>query len=250
MILLCANRAGRTRFVSLSAAIAFLAASATASPADIGIAARYPGDKNIGSDPDVILADDFEAYTQPSDLTAKWKVFGAASGNVGISTAEHFAGAKSVEFDLPVSTTEHGYSVNKLLSPGIDTMFCRVYMKWDAGYSVATSNHNGIAMTGGTNPMTGVAPNGSDFFVLLTQNNNIRGEAPPGLVARVCLLAEATATMGRPLVPGRTRFSNHGLPRLQAVAELPAAARPLVLLREDDQAQHAGEERRRSQGVG
>ena len=49
---------------------------------------------------------------------------------------------------------------------------------------------------------------------------------------------------------GRTRFSNHGLPRLQAVAELLAAARPLVLLREDDQAQHAGEERRRSQGVG
>src|SRR6185312_5721691 len=132
MILLCANRAGRTRFVSLSAAIAFLAASATATLADIGIAARYPGDKNIGSDPDVILADDFEAYTQPSDLTAKWKVFGGASGNVGISTAERFAGQKSVEFDLPVSTTEHGYSVNKLLSPGIDTMFCRVYMKWDA----------------------------------------------------------------------------------------------------------------------
>ena len=60
MILLCANRAGRTRFVSLSAAITFLAASATAVLADSGIAARYPNDKGIGSDPDVILADDFE----------------------------------------------------------------------------------------------------------------------------------------------------------------------------------------------
>src|SRR5207253_2709660 len=69
---------------------------------------------------------------------------------------------------------------NKLLSPGFDTLFCRVYMKWDAGYSVSSSNHNGICMNGGTNPMTGVAPNGSDFFVTMVQNNNIRGEAPPG----------------------------------------------------------------------
>ena len=63
MILLCANRARRTGFVSFSAGIIFLAASATATLADIGIAARYPGDKNIASDPAVILADDFEGYT-------------------------------------------------------------------------------------------------------------------------------------------------------------------------------------------
>src|SRR5689334_11957957 len=33
-----------------------------------GIAARYPGDVGIASDPDVIFADDFESYTQTSDL--------------------------------------------------------------------------------------------------------------------------------------------------------------------------------------
>ena len=180
MILLCANRAGRTRFVSLSAAIAFLAASATATLADIGIAARYPGDKNIGSDPDVILADDFEPYNVPNDLTAKWKVSGVNSGNVIISTGEHYAGAKSIEFDLPISTVEHGYGINKLLSPSYDTLYHRAYMKWDAGYNVNSSNHNGICMKGGDNPMTGQAPTGYDFFVLLVQNNDIKGEGPPG----------------------------------------------------------------------
>ena len=107
MILLCANRAGRTRFVSLSAAIAFLAASATATLADIGIAARYPGDKNIASDPDVILADDFESYTSPSQLTTKW----SGSNAVRIcgsppKPGNYYAGGKALEMQLPISTTE------------------------------------------------------------------------------------------------------------------------------------------------
>ena len=70
MILLCANRTRRTRFVSFSAAIAFLTAGVTATLADFGIAARYH--KNIASDPAVIFADDFESYTSPSQLTTKW----------------------------------------------------------------------------------------------------------------------------------------------------------------------------------
>ena len=44
--------------------------TATATPA--GIAARYPGDNNIASDPDVIFADDFESYSSANDLTRKW----------------------------------------------------------------------------------------------------------------------------------------------------------------------------------
>jgi len=177
MILLCANRAGRTRFVSLSAAIAFLAASATATLADIGIAARYPGDKNIGNDPAVILADDFESYADTTGLAAKWKVDWVRY--MQISTAQHFAGAKSIEMQLDVSTTERGMSLTKVLSPTLDTLYHRVYMKWDAGYNIDSSNHNGISMNGGVNPMTGQAPTGYDFFVLLVQNNDIRGEGPP-----------------------------------------------------------------------
>ena len=44
----------------------------TTAPADIGIAAAYPGDKNIASDPAVIFADDFESYTSPDQAIAKW----------------------------------------------------------------------------------------------------------------------------------------------------------------------------------
>src|SRR5438552_10425198 len=64
----------RTKFVSFSAVITFLTSSATpkTAPADIGIAAAYPGDKNIASDPAVIFADDFESYTAPADAVAKW----------------------------------------------------------------------------------------------------------------------------------------------------------------------------------
>jgi len=59
----------RAGFVSFSAVIIFLTPSA---PADSGIAARYPGDKNIAADPDVMFADDFESYTSASQVTNKW----------------------------------------------------------------------------------------------------------------------------------------------------------------------------------
>jgi hypothetical protein len=169
---------GYKGLVLFSAVITFLAPGLAR--AQSGIAARYPGDKNIGNDPAVILADDFEPYNVPNDLTAKWKVSGVNSGNVKISTGEHYAGAKSIEFDLPISTAEHGYGINKLLSPAHDILYHRAYMKWDAGYNVNSSNHNGICMKGGKNPMTGQAPTGYDFFVLLVQNNDIKGEGPPG----------------------------------------------------------------------
>ena len=54
-------------------------------------------------------------------------------------------------------------------------------MKWDAGYNVNASNHNGIRMKRRqVIPMTGHAPTGYDFFVLLVQNNDRRNEGPPG----------------------------------------------------------------------
>ena len=99
MILLCANRTRRTRFVSFSAAIAFLTAGVTATLADIGIAARYPGDKNIASDPAVIFADDFESYTSPSQLTTKWDgAYQLPNIRIATEAGNFFAGSKSLEF--------------------------------------------------------------------------------------------------------------------------------------------------------
>jgi hypothetical protein len=56
--------------------------------------------------------------------------------------------------------------------------------------------------------------------------------------------------MGRSLVSQRRWFSHNRTPEFQAAAQLPAAARPLVLLRDDDPTQHAGEQQRRSEGMG
>src|SRR6266550_4665340 len=118
MILLCANRARCTRFVSFSVGIIFLTASATATLADLGIAVRYPEDKKIASDPAVIFADDFESYTSPSQLTTKWDgAYQLPNIRIATEAGNFFAGSKSLEFSLPISTAEVSNSLKKNLSP-------------------------------------------------------------------------------------------------------------------------------------
>ena len=185
MILLCANRAGPTRFVSFSAAIAFLAASVTATLADIGIAARYPGDKNISSDPDVILADDFESYTSTGQLTSsgKWSSVSGSGLALGSGT---FAGSKSIEMTLPIDTAEHLYEMRKNLATEQDVIYVRAYTKFDSGFDVETSSHNGLAVHAHYPGSSGVPapPDGTGFFTAALQNNAterpLTGENQPG----------------------------------------------------------------------
>src|SRR5437773_6577221 len=116
----------RTKFVSFSAVITFLTSSATptTAPADIGIAAAYPGDKNIASDPAVIFADDFESYTTPADAKAKWGNGGwVANMRIATESANVYSGSKAIEFSLPISTTEESCALVKVLSPEQDTVF-------------------------------------------------------------------------------------------------------------------------------
>src|SRR6266480_3282383 len=186
MILLCANRTRRTRFVSFSAAIAFLTAGVTATLADIRIAARYPGDKNIASDPAVIFADDFESYTSPSQLTTKWDgAYQLPNIRIAAEAGNFFSGSKALEFSLPISTVEVANSLRKRLSPEQNTVFFRAYTKFDSGYSVTTSNHNGLRLSA-KYPGPGIIPpaDGTGFFLFLLQNNilgtALAGETSPG----------------------------------------------------------------------
>src|SRR5438046_7506114 len=123
--------------MSFSAVITFVTSSAmpTTAPADIGIAAAYPGDKNIASDPAVILADDFESYTSPDQAITRWGG-GNAPQRMRIATeADHvFAGKKSIEMALPISTVEISDSLWRVLSPEQDTVFMRAYQKFDPTY--------------------------------------------------------------------------------------------------------------------
>jgi hypothetical protein len=160
--------------------------SAKGAGADSGIAARYPGDKNIGNDPAVIFADDFESYTSPNELRNKWdNVYQLQNIRLATEAGNFFAGSKALEFSLPITATEVANSLGKDFSPGYDTLFLRAYTKFDPGYMVNGSNHNGLRLSANY-PGPGIMPpaDGTGFFLFLLQNNilgNFRpGEAVPG----------------------------------------------------------------------
>jgi hypothetical protein len=159
----------------------------TATPIDgSGIASRYSGDKNIASDPTVIFADDFESYTSVDQIRARW---GGGGGlvrmRIATEDANVFSGNKSVEFTIPVTTTELGVGLIRTLSPEQDTVFMRVYQKFDPGYNIAGSNHNGIRLSAKYPEIAGQKPpaDGTGFFLFFLQNNIVgthAGESAPG----------------------------------------------------------------------
>src|SRR5204863_942650 len=100
--------------------------------AETGIAARYPGDINIGNDPAVIVADDFESYTDVSQLSTKWNRVGWPKWmKIATAPGTFYAGKKSLEITLPVSATEIAASLGKD-QLGKDTVFMRMYEKWES----------------------------------------------------------------------------------------------------------------------
>ena len=114
-------------------------------PQGNGLAARYPLDVGIASDPAVILADDFESYSSASGLTSKWSVSG---GNIRIATetGNFYGGAKALEFTIPVTSTETGSTVTKWLNPERDVLFLRAYARYGDTFNVVGSSHNGMTM--------------------------------------------------------------------------------------------------------
>ncbi len=171
--------------LTLATVLALCPAVGSAAPIDgSGIASRYPGDKNIASDPAVIFADDFESYTSPSQLNTRWDGAGPLA-NLRIATepGNFFSGGKALEMKLPISTTEVVNQVRKKLSPEEVVVYIRAYTKFDPGYSVTGSNHNGLRLSahypGGTGVMP--PPDGTGFFLFSVQNN-IQGNGRPGEV--------------------------------------------------------------------
>src|SRR5438132_11824678 len=81
---------------------------------------------------------------------------------------------------LPISTAEVTNALNRTLTTTLDTPYIRAYTKFDAGYSVNTSNHNGLRLSA-KYPGPGIIPpaDGTGFFLFLLQNN-IEGNSLPG----------------------------------------------------------------------
>ena len=154
---------------------------ALASPSG-GIAEKYPGDEGIEKDPDVLVAEDFESYESASDLRgSRWTGATTASGNLRIANepGNFYAGKKALEMRLPISATETLNTLGKHFDAANEqaVLYIRTYTKFDAGFDVRTSSHNGIKISAhhpggsGTNP----PPDGSGWFTFSCQNNMARG---------------------------------------------------------------------------
>src|SRR5215467_3954629 len=86
-----------------------------------GLAAKYPNDVGMASDPAVIFADDFESYTEPVELKKNWTTHGDVRltrqpGNV-------YAGKQALEFFGPKQATELSSSLGKVLPREVSTLY-------------------------------------------------------------------------------------------------------------------------------
>jgi hypothetical protein len=113
-----------------------------------GIAARYPLDAGIGSDPSVIFTDDFETYASAAGVTSKWnEAYHSANIRIATEAGNVLGGTKSLELTVPQTTSEVSNTLAKVVSPGRDALFLRYYARYDAQFNVVGSSHNGSTMS-------------------------------------------------------------------------------------------------------
>ena len=152
-----------------------------------GIASRYPNDVGIENDPDVILADGFESYTSPSQLTTvgSWDL-AAKQANLRIATepGNYVGGHKSLEIKSPISAAEVVNGIVKRLTVEQPVLYVRAYIKFDLGWNLI--GHSGIKLAGNAPGSPGNVPprDRTGFFIFLLQNDKGRvgrgGENYPG----------------------------------------------------------------------
>ena len=146
-----------------------------------GIAARYPGDVGIASDPAVIFADDFESYTSAAGLTTRWsEAYHLQNIRIATESGNVFGGAKALEFTVPRQSAEVSNTAIKYVSPERNVLFLRYYAKFDNGFNVLGSSHNGAWMSA-KYCCPGIPANGSNkFFVSYEAWRGDTGTANPG----------------------------------------------------------------------
>ena len=153
-----------------------------------GIAAKYPGDLGIEGDPDVIFADGFEDYAQPSELLDKWdSAIHMQHIRIATEADNVFHGGKALEFTVPQQIEELSDGVDKVLGEERDVLFLRYYSKFQPPYDVVGSSHNGSSISahyfidGQATP--GVPADGTNKFLANLENWRGEAETPsPGLL--------------------------------------------------------------------
>jgi hypothetical protein len=184
---------------------------------DTGIASHHPSDVGIGSDPDVIFADDFEGETDVASIDAKW---GISFNNRSITTnaANVHRGAKALEFFSPKQTAELSNGVAHEFTPELDRLFLRWYSKFDTTFDVVGSSHNGGGINahyflpdGSSTP--GVPANGTNKF--LVEYECWRGDATapnPGSLNAYVYWPEQRSNYGDHFFPDGTVLPNTSIP--------------------------------------
>ena len=156
---------------------------------DAGIAAGYPNDEGIGGDPAVLLVEDFESYTDATELWNTWdNVFQQDQVRIAGEPQNVWAGAQSVEMTLPQQESELSNALAKVVAPEPDVLFLRYYSKFMPPFDVVGSSHNGSWISshyedenGQSTP--GIPADGTNKFLVAYEN--WRGEpetASPGLL--------------------------------------------------------------------
>jgi hypothetical protein len=123
-----------------------------------GLAASYPGDAGIASDPDVLFADNFE-----SGDTRKWD---QKRGRVVMTETQPNSGRWCVQMPMERGKN-HGGDAIKWFMPGADAVYARFYVKFSSDYQY---NHHFVTLLANqrTNKWSafgkaGLKPNGTYY---------------------------------------------------------------------------------------
>jgi hypothetical protein len=173
------NRFINFRFLAVGLGCLFFIASVgmcasqalTPLPQGPGLAQRYVNDSGITADSTVVFADNFESYTQASDLWRNWdNVFQMYCTRIAQEPGNVFSGSKALEFTLPKQSIELSNAVQKVLSKQRDILFLRYYAKFDNTFDIVGSCHNGGGISAhyfvNGNATPGIPANGYNKFLI------------------------------------------------------------------------------------
>lgn len=140
-----------------------------------GIAARYPGDAGIASDPDVIFAENFEGGD-----TSRWD---EKKGPVQVVEEAPNRGRYAVRIPMRRGVNTGGHLVKWFL-PGEDTVYVRFYVKFSADYQY---NHHFVWLLANRRDnkwsafgKAGLKPNGTYYSTGMEPNFAWGRNPPPG----------------------------------------------------------------------
>lgn len=133
--------------------------------AGVGLAATYPGDKGIETDPQVVFAENFEEGSVAA-VVARYESHQNTAGMSLVSAVPAKSAGKAA-LSMVAGGAHPATDLYRRLQPGYDQLYLRYYVKYDPG---VTWHHTGVWIGGYNpslawpNPQAGLKPAGDDRF--------------------------------------------------------------------------------------